>query len=456
MNNLTIAQINSILAHNGDLEHLMHTGPLYIKEKLAEFDCSEATLLISRRFGKSYFACIYALEKCLTNDNFRVAIVAPSKVQASSIISPIFRDLLARIPKGLAKFGRSTHSVKTHNGSEITIAGADFATENIRGQGFDLVICEEDGSWRKDDYLYIIKNVIRPTVLHSKETLKLLHCSTPSLYLDHPFHTYTLESKPFIKLSIYENPMLTPEMIADECKEQGGEHSFSWRTEYLVEIMKDERLVALPSFDPMRNVYHETVEDEYTIGSFDLGGTRDNTAYVEAVMIEGIIYVTHCHSFPPMTSVKDKADYLKTRKYNKLIADISGQSAIEFNNNEVYFQYPSKTDWETMLIELNTAFHKEELLLSHELVDLVECCNTATLNKQRSDYERSTKFGHYDYIDALKYLWRVRKLFVQNQKKRQKESERELVSYENTSYIIHLKKLKKERELAESFKFKRG
>lgn len=295
-----------------------------------------------------------------------------------------------------------------------------------------------------------------PTLAHSKEKLKIIHATTASTVLNHPVNEKALKGEGVIKFTIYDNPLLDTEQVKDIIEECGGEDTYAFQTEYLCNVIRHEESVCLPSFSS-NNIYNELVSDDYIVASLDNAGSRDKTAYIEAVCIEGKIYVTYAHTFPPMTDTETKANFLKTRKYNKLVGDIAGVAAVEFNKEGIVFQFPSKTGFEEMLVELNGAFRREELFINSELKELIDCVESTRFNKSRTDYERTSLHGHGDLIDALKYLYRMKKLFELNEKKRQEQQKKILANdYDSTAYIHELKRQYKEKQLAEGFKFKRG
>jgi len=371
---------------------------------------------------------------------------------ARKIIHPILQDVLADAPEGTVKHTTSRYEVNFVNGSSLTIAGADSAGNSIRGRGFDLVILEESGQWSSDNYLYNLNSVIRPTLLHSKEKVKLIHCTTPSAKeIDHPLHTVTLLQRPVLRFTIYDNPLLSNEQIEQECKDQGGEGSFSWRVEYLCEITRNSNFALLPSFDKIRHSF-KLITDQHSglIGVFDLGGTRDKSAYIEAYRKDEVIHITHAKLWANMTSIEDMAQYMLARDVKVRVGDLSGQSSIEFSNRGLTFLFPSKTHFEVMLTELNSGFHHDSIKIHEELDELIDNCVVGQFNNTRTDFARTEKYGHSDLIAALNYTWRMRKQFDILDKRYRESCEENSLSYNNTNHLHHKAKMAKKRKALSS------
>jgi hypothetical protein len=456
MSELSKQQIEVILEQNGDLEHLYHEGQQQIYDIITESNHKELILFCSRRYGKSFFLAIYTMMLCLKNPNYKCTIVSPSKLQTSNIVQPIFRELIGRLhDKSLCKFGKSENRLNFKNGSQISLTGFDTCVESMRGTKNDFIGLEESGMFNQNTFEYNLKSIIMPTLAHSKEKLKIIHCTTPSMDYEHPINVLaTSNIDNVIKLTIYDNPLLDTEQIDTIIEECGGVNTYAFQTEYMCEVVRHEASACLPSFSSA-NIFTEDVNDCYIVGSWDDAGSRDNSAYVEGVYINNKIHVIFSHTFPAMTDTETKATFLKTRKYNKLVGDIAGVSAVEFAKHGINFQFPNKVGWEEMLVELDGAFRRGDILIHSSLKELIGCLESTKFNKNRTDYERTIKYAHSDLLDSVKYLWRMKHLFTLNQKQRQRQDQLEAVSYDNTSYIHELKRQLKEKKLAENFKFKR-
>lgn len=425
-----------ILWDNGRLEYLFTENQEYIYEELQKMEGREVALLLARRFGKSYFAVIYAAMMCLQKPKFRVGIIAKSQEQVRKIVGPITDWLQSEAPKGSIKKTTSRFELNfPHTKSKLVIMGAEASADSYRGVGLDLAICEETASWEPQHYENMMKFVLKPMLRLSKEKVKIIHCTTPSpKYVDHPFHDLMYKI-PNLVLTIHDDMMITKEQVQEAIDDCCGEDTHAFRVEYLCQITRNEELSLLPAFNKEKHVYTVDSENRGLISCFDLGGSRDKSAYIEGYRKDGVIHVNHSKLWPPMTSIDEMSEYMLNRPVRKRIGDLSGQSAFEFSQRGLTFLFPSKAEFETMITELNNAFYTNSIKLFACQEDLIENCVVGQFNTTRTDFARTEKFGHCDLIAALNYMWRMRKLFDLIDKEYNEKVELESLRPDNTNNI---------------------
>ena len=391
----------------GKIEYLLHSGQQLILKSIQDQEGDEVILLCSRRFGKSYFSLMYLAMQCLKKTKFRGVIIAESKEQARNIILPIVEWLESQAPTGLIKKTTSKFVIKFHNGSEIHISGADSMKDSIRGQGFDMAILEESCQWNPQTADYLLKSVIKPMLLHSQEKIKVLHATTPSQKnIDHPFHL-KIGNITTIKLTIFDNPLLSQEQVTQAIDDCGGIDSPSFQIEYLCNIVRNEQFSVLPNYKD--EPFELPILIAPKLGSLDTGGVRDNTAFVTLQQgQDSLYYISIAKQWRPHTTIQEYVDYIKEQSCEFVIADAAGQTQVEMNNKGLSTIFPLKTDRDTAIKELDLAFRKGLLHILPEGLELKECLSSATWNSTRTDFERSDKFGHADYLMACVYAWRMR------------------------------------------------
>lgn len=451
-NELTDEQMTRLLWQNGRIEYLFTENQEYIYEELNQMVGREVSLLLARRFGKSYFAIIYAAMMCLTREKFRVGIVAKSQEQVRKIVGPITEWLMSEAPSGFIKKTTSRFELNfPTTGSRLVIMGAEASADNYRGIGLDLAICEETASWEPQHYENMMKFVLKPMLRLSKEKLKIIHCTTPSpKYVDHPFHDVMLQM-PHLKLTIYDDMMITDEMVKECIDDCCGEDTHAFRVEYLCEVTRNSNLSLLPAFNRDTHKFKLiTDQNSGLIGVFDLGGTRDKSAYIEAYRKESIIYVTHAKLWDNMTPIEEMAQYMLARPVKVRVGDLSGQSAIEFQQRGLSFLFPSKTDFETMLTELNNAFYTDSILIHEDLKELIDNCIVGQFNTTRTDFARTEKYGHCDLLATLNYTWRMRKQFNRLDRDYEEEIHLSSLSHRNTNLVHHNVKQNKKMKALQS------
>lgn len=151
----------------GDISYLFHSGQQQIHDTLEKNKTArEICLLISRRYGKSYFCVVKAIMKLLEKPGNTVLILGPSEKQAKKVITPLINMIKVDAPEGLITMTKS-EGLWSVGQSTLYIGGMDTAIESIRGLKFEMIIMEETGASDSiDDYDYILKSILRPTLQH--------------------------------------------------------------------------------------------------------------------------------------------------------------------------------------------------------------------------------------------------------------------------------------------------
>jgi len=83
----------------------------------------------------------------------------------------------------------------------------------------------------------------------NRDGARVVMISTPPRSTDHPFLMFYERAKlegSSAKLTIYDNPMVSPETI-QKYKEETLD-DVTWRREYLVEVVRDETSVVIPEW----------------------------------------------------------------------------------------------------------------------------------------------------------------------------------------------------------------
>lgn len=236
----------------------------------------------SRQFGKTIFEAILALEMAFSKKKAKVKIGTAFQTDLLEFIIPAFEIVMGDCPEDIRPIWKSQKSkyILPHNGSEIKLVGLDRKPNGLRGTVIDLIILSEAGFISNLHYLF--KSVIIPATTHRPDC-RVVMLSTPPSTPAHEFIDYVEKAQYegcYVKLTIYDNPMLTQRDIIRLMKESGGAHSTTWRREYLCEHVtdanlaivsdwKDEYVKELPR-DQYYAYYHKYV-------NMDLG-VSDNTA----------------------------------------------------------------------------------------------------------------------------------------------------------------------------------
>lgn len=272
----------------GKLDYILHKGQKKVKKTLLSFKDIINVVLCSRQFGKTFLLFTMAIEVCQSKPDAVVKYCCPKQSQGERVLRQNMKIILKDCPLDLRPEWKAAQKCYLFpNGSEIQVAGTDNKNhENLRGGHAAMCIVDEAGFC--DELTYIIRSILRPTVLHTGGKIFLV--STPSKFYSHEFiQDWVLPYKAsgkLVKYNIHDNPMLTA-MDIEQLKAEypGGEENAEYRREYLCDIVTDAESMVIPEFDEKKQ--HQIVRererppyyDAYTSGDV---GFRDLTVYLFA------------------------------------------------------------------------------------------------------------------------------------------------------------------------------
>lgn len=422
------AEARSILWNSGELRWLLHPGQesLYdsyfnCKEKIVTWNCS-------RRFGKSWTLCVLAIETCLKKPNSLVKYCCAKQVDAKNIIRPLIREIIQSCPDELKPdFKAYEKSYVFPNGSRIELSGLDAGkAESLRGGAAHLAIIDEAGLI--DDLKYIIRSVILPTTTTTKG--KIILASTPPKSADHPFIYFLNKSRAegnLITKTVYDNPNIDSEELEKILDEYGGVDSNDFKREFLCEIITDEERSVVPEFNKELRAKviipwkKPAFYDAYV--SMDLG-LKDLTvalfAYYDFLNDKVVIedeFVINGQKF----TTKALAEGIRIKESTSFSDAFTGETKIPYmrvsDNNLIVIQdlyklhgllfFPTKKDdSDAALNNMRMMLAAERVIINPKCKNLIQHLETATWNKAKTSFDRSSDSGHFDAVDALKYLIR--------------------------------------------------
>lgn len=388
--------------------------------------------LISRQLGKTYCLAILALEQCLKKSNSIVKMITDTKLHLESILQPTFRDILLDCPVDLLpNYNATKYIYHFPNGSQIQLAGSDNKHyERLRGQKTNLVLIDEAGFCNDLDEM--IGSVLIPTTTHTGA--KIILASTPPIESGHHFLQIMERAQlnnQFIKKTIDDNPLLNAEQKSNLEESMGGRHSERFRREFLCELLRENVSTVIPEFTPelqteiVREWPKPPFRNNYV--SMDLG-FKDLTVLLfgyydyraAKIIIEDEIVVDFQKPDINLEYVTKllikKEEELYTNVYtNELIVPrrVSDINYIVTNEIEKYsfgkikFEAAQKDDNEAAINDLKVKIAGKHIIIHPKCVTLIRHLENAKWKPgQKSILARSPDNGHYDALDALKYLAR--------------------------------------------------
>src|SRR5271165_3115592 len=433
--NLTALQAKHELWYRGNLFFKCHP----IQEEMYKIfynskPHSTLVWLLARQSGKSYLLAILALEQAIRVDDSIIKMVTDTKIHLESIFSKIFEELLVDCPENLKpEFKQKSFTYYFPNGSQIQLAGTDNKHyEKLRGQKAHLILVDEAGFC--NDLSDVIDSVLFPTTTHTGG--RIVCASTPPEQLDHDFFKYIeqAESDKFLsKKTIYDNPLLDQGQIQTIIKKMGGVESERFRREYLCEVIKDPNMSVIPEFDDdlEKIIVKEWPKPPYydSYESMDLGGVdltvvlfgyydfRADKIIIEdevvmdftdkentiAKLTENILKKEEELWKSPLT-LEIKRPYYRVSDIDYLVT----REILKYSNNIVSFNAAKKDNNDAAINDLRHLLSSKKIIINPRCKILVRhlknCRWSSKTNKVK--FARSPDNGHYDAVDALKYMIR--------------------------------------------------
>jgi hypothetical protein len=431
--------IGPLLLHAGQQELLreIESLPSHVKE---------ICLRISRRWGKSTLALVYAFQVCLRKPRAQVIVAAPNQKQAANITAPLVRDLVEQAPRvqgvELVRQLKSSLRWEFANGSQLILGGFDTAADSFRGIRADLVIVEEGGATQAENFIYTTRSVLMPVLLSTGG--KMLHVYTPAPVPDHPLHT-VVEPRAFVNGSLFERnihscPLYTAEQVREMCEAVGGPTSLDWEREFLVKDRRDDNKVCVPEFQEALQVKDCRPLPPYTKTwiAVDVGGVRDLSAFQAyaydpnqdcvRVLAEYTLPANPTHA-QLAAGIEAMRQACQPHKPAAIIVDAPGITRSELAQTygeAITFPSKPKDGFHANLVGVREALARGRLVVDPSCKMLITTLRSAQFNSNRTDYLWSELIGHADHLACLIYGLRHKQTDVRVPAQRVPEEERML------------------------------
>lgn len=422
---------NSAMAHlwaRGETDFLLHAG----QEKIEKaFKASEHRIFgveCSRQFGKTFWGVKKADEIARKYPGSSNRIGTAFHTDLDAIIIPAFMRVLETCPTALRPQHKTVGSKFVYpNGSDIRLVGLDRNPDKMRGSRLRLVLLEEAGFGDSEALRYAYRDVIIPAFTHEPDARCVLISTPPKQGNDHSFCNLVDEAalhSSYLKLTIFDNPMLTADRVSEICREAGGSDSITWKREYLCERVVDTERAIVPEwkkefeldFDPLQDrfyafwhkyewmdigvqvdkticllAYYNFREARiYVLDELDISGTKTTTDLIEKSILDKQAEWAWGTGYEVYRRIADNSHPL-------LLNDLSSRPG------GLCFVATDKDKLHEMVGELRVWVKMGRIRVHKRCRQLLGCLNSGIWNKQRTEFERSEAFGHYDALAALIY-----------------------------------------------------
>lgn len=389
--------------------------------------------LLARQTGKTYALAVLAIEHALRKSNIIVKMITDTKLHLQSILQPTFRDILVDCPTDLLpNYNATTYIYHFPNGSQIQLAGSDNKHyERLRGQKTNLVLIDEAGFCNDLDEM--IGSVLIPTTTHTGG--KLILASTPPTETGHPFLEIMEQAQlnnQFIKKTIDDNPLLSLEQRQNLEKQMGGRNSDRFRREFLCELLREDNATVIPEFSELlkQEVVREWPKPPFKQNyvSMDLG-FKDLTVVLfgyydyraAKIVIEDEIVVDFQRPDVNIETttkliIKKEEELFMNIYTNELMAPkrvsdinyIVTDAIDKYSLGKIKFEKAEKDDAEAAMNNLRVLISNKKIIIHPKCETLIRHLEFAKWKPgQKSILARSPDNGHYDALEALKYMSRA-------------------------------------------------
>jgi hypothetical protein len=417
------AQAREALWRAGILRFLLDSNQQSLYDEFYKCKSRRFVLNCGRRVGKSFLLCVLALEHALRKTGATIIYCAPTKQQAKEIVKKIFPQILEGCPEDIRpEWFAQDRSFEFKNGASIKFGALDAGrSDSLRGSDCHLAIVDEAGFSPSHYVEEMVEGVLRPMCLLTKA--KICIASTPAKTPRHKFEQYyvkALEEGSGFHRTIYDNPRLSPEDIAEEIKAAGGEETTYWQREYMARFVIDEDIIAFPEFSQERQeqlvkaMERPPYYDAYT--SIDIG-IKDATACVflyydfrrAAVVIEdesllhGIREVRSDIIADVIKSKEkslwgDKKPYFRINDYDigsqLLVNELTAHHDLQFTTGE-------KDGMEAGVNELRLLIKNNLLFINPRCSNLIAQIAACVWDSKREKFDRIDGYYHFDLVAAL-------------------------------------------------------
>lgn len=423
---------------------------------------------ISRRWGKTFLVALIRIEDCIRRPNSVITYATAFEKDIIEIIQPMIEDIIADAPDDVApKWQAHRSSWVFPNGSRLKLVGIDKNPKGLRGRASDGFNITEAGYVR--NLGRTVGNVIYAQFQRRPHALLILESNAPEdpeHDFDKIFVPDAKRRGAYIFKTIDDNEAISDEekqesidAVAEATSPEDAQREF-----YGVRYRDPKRFV-IPNFDEKLHV-GEIARPNYAkcfvagdVGTADLFGLiwgywhfekailvieRDwaaanapdgevaeivrsyerelwGTKHREPAMLRhqrqtlepaievvgaartsgGLLWKTPFTAFTWWDGSEFKPN--PARRY-------AGEDALRTMLNlraehEIEFVAADTAAPEAQTNSVRTALDRKQIFIHPRCVELIAHLKTAKWDEKRTRWERHPKYGHYDLVAALMYLW---------------------------------------------------
>lgn len=389
------------------------------------FDCA-------RRFGKDFLGLLIRIEDALQRPGSVLTYATAFGKDITDIVIPLVEKISEDCPAALrphykASSQDSPAGFYFRNKSIIKLVGIDKNPEGLRGRHSDGLSISEAGF--VDHLKHSVVSVLLPQ-LQGRLQATIVFNSTPPVIPGHAYDDLfcpdAIERNAYIRRTIEDNPMLSESERLEFINAAGGRGSETCEREYFVQRIRSETRVIVPEFNVERHVI-ASPEPEYALGFTAIDpGVSDICAvlvgYYDFERAKLVIRRDWGKAGAATNVVVQNLRQIEGQTFGKLwywsstkfvpnpslrVSDTDARLITDLNSiHGLRIAAADKTAAEAALHQLRNAFQRDAIEIHPDCKMTIDHLQNGVWNKARTSYERSDIYGHFDAIDALKYLYR--------------------------------------------------
>lgn len=386
----------------------------------------------SRRFGKTFDAAMKTFELAQARPGAIIRYCAPSKVQGRTFVMPAFTWVGQRVPVEMRpRFDRQDTCWRWPNGSICYLGSAETMAdvEAQVGTECDLGIADEAGKWPRGHLTHWIISVVLPQFM-TRPWGRVFVPSTPPLSPAHDLSDIrkgAVESRLYARYTIDDLDHVDEDtkarIKAEIHRKEGGETAVM--RELYCEYVTDDTMAIVPEMRHVRKDIEIALPrpdhfDCYIAADF---GFSDLTVVLFAYFdfARAVLVVEDELVFKNTSAVVIGREVLKKqralwggRRPRAIVADAPLQVIADMAESTkgdplgaCVFGSVEKTDADAALNTARSTIGEKRVRIHPRCQVLLDhLSNGIWGNHRRTSFDRSDAFGHFDAIDAFKYLVR--------------------------------------------------
>lgn len=389
------------------------------------FDCA-------RRFGKDFLGLLLRIEDALQRPGSILTYATAFGKDITDIVIPLVEKITEDAPVALrpvykASSQDSPAGYYFKNKSIIKLVGIDKNPEGLRGRGSDGVTISEAGF--VDHLQHSIVSVLVPQ-LQGRLHATIVFNSTPPVIPGHAYDDLfcpdAIDRNAYIRRTIEDNPLLSESEREEFIAAAGGRGNEVCEREYFVQRIRSETRVIIPEFNVEKHV-RASPPPEFALGFTAIDpGISDICAvvvgYYDFERAKLVIRKDWGKAGAATNVVVDNLRQIEAQAFGNLwywntnkfapnpflrVSDTDARLITDLNSiHGLKIAAADKTAAEAALHQLRNGFQRDLIEVHPDCKMLIDHLQNGVWNKNRTSYERNEKFGHFDGIDALKYMYR--------------------------------------------------